>query len=126
MNEPSQLEDLASEANRHFVERCRERSEDITAFRGYLPRARKAGALSAKVKELINPAIPPATHSTPCVVRHTKTSLAQGATRDEILATPLAAIGMGDGLPHTQSVYMLDALETWGATLEEADAKAQT
>jgi AhpD family alkylhydroperoxidase len=91
------VEGLVSEANRRFVELRRERPDEIGAFGEYLKRARKAGALSAKVKELMNLAIALATHCTPCVVRHTKMSLEQGATRDEILETALVAIGMGGG-----------------------------
>ena len=124
MKETLPPEGLVAEANRRFVELRRERPEEIAAFGEYLRRACKAGALSAKVKELMNLAIALATHCTPCVVRHTKMSLEQGAMRDEILETALVAIGMGGGLAYTQSVYMLDALETWGAALEEADAKA--
>ena len=112
MSEPSRPEQLVSEANRRFVELRRERPEEIAAFGEYLRRARKAGALSAKVKELINLAIALATHCTLCVVRHTKMSLEQGATRDEIMETALVAVGMGGGLAYTQTVYMLDALET--------------
>ena len=126
MSEPSRSEQLVSEANRRFVELRRERPEEIAAFGEYLRRARKAGALSAKVKELINLAIALATHCTPCVVRHTKMSLEQGATRDEILETAMVAVGMGGGLAYTQTVYMLDALETWGTGREVTDAKAKT
>ena len=125
MSEPSRPEQLVSEANRRFVELRRERPEEIAAFGEYLRRARKAGALSAKVKELINLAIALATHCTPCVVRHTKMSLEQGATRDEILETAMVAVGMGGGLAYTQTVYMLDALETWGTGREVTDAKAE-
>jgi len=112
VNEGCQPEQLVNEANRRFVELRRERPEEIAAFGEYLFRARKAGALSAKVKELINLAIALATHCTLCVVRHTKMSLEQGATRDEILETAMVAVGMGGGLAYTQTVYMLDALET--------------
>ena len=125
MSEPSRPEQLVSEANRRFVELRRERPEEIAAFGEYLRRARKAGAVSAKVKELINLAIALATHCTPCVVRHTKMSLEQGATRDEILETAMVAVGMGGGLAYTQTVYMLDALETWGTGREVTDAKAE-
>jgi AhpD family alkylhydroperoxidase len=100
------------------------RPDEIQAFGEYLKRARKAEALSATVKELINLAIALATHCTPCVVRHTKMSLEQGATRDEILETALVAVGMGGGLAYTQTVYMLDALETWAAESGEANAEA--
>jgi len=125
VNAPCQPERLVSEANRRFVELRRERPEETAAFGEYLLRARKAGALSAKVKELINLAIALATHCTPCVVRHTKMSLEQGATRDEILETAMVAVGMGGGLAYTQTVYMLDALETWGTGREVTDAKAE-
>jgi len=125
VNGPSQPEQLVNEANRRFVELRRERPEGIAAFGEYLLPARKAGVLSAKVKELINLAIALATHSTPCVVRHTKMSLEQGATRDEIMETALVAVGMGGGLAYTQTVYMLDALETWGTGREGTDAKTE-
>jgi AhpD family alkylhydroperoxidase len=118
------LEELVSEANRRFVELRRERPDEIGAFGEYLKRARKVGALSAKVKELMNLAIALATHCTPCVVRHTKMSLEQGATRDEILETALVAIGMGGGLAYTQTVYMLDALQSWATDPGETNAEA--
>jgi AhpD family alkylhydroperoxidase len=72
----------------------------------------------------MNLAIALATHCTPCVVRHTKMSLEQGATKDEILETALVAVGMGGGLAYTQTVYMLDALETWATESGEANAEA--
>ena len=124
MKETRPLKELVSEANRRFVELRRERPDEIGVFGEYLKHARKAGALSVKVKELMNLAIALATHCTPCVVRHTKMSLEQGATRDEVLETALVAIGMGGGLAYTQTMYMLEALETWGAEPEEADAEA--
>jgi AhpD family alkylhydroperoxidase len=124
VNDSRPLEELVSETNRRFVELRRERPDEIGAFGEYLKRARKAGTLSAKVKELMNLAIALATHCTPCVVRHTKMSLEQGATRDEILETALVAVGMGGGLAYTQTVYMLDALEAWPAESGEANAKA--
>ena len=46
-------------------------------------------------------------------------------TRDEIVDTGLVAITMGGGLAYTESVYMLEALETWGAGREVSDAKAE-
>jgi len=39
--------------------------------------------------------------------------------------TALVAIGMGGGLAYTQSAYMLEALEAWGAVSEVSDAKAE-
>jgi len=124
MNESARPEQLVKKANRRFAELRRERPDEIQAFGEYLRRARQAGALSAKVKELMNLAIALATHCTPCVVRHTKMSLEQGATRDEILETALVAVGMGGGLAYTQTVYMLDALETWATESGEPDAEA--
>jgi len=124
MNESARPEQLVKKANRRFAELRRERPDEIQAFGEYLRRARQAGALSAKVKELMNLAIALATHCTPCVVRHTKMSLEQGATRDEILETALVAVGMGGGLAYTQTVYMLDALEIWATESGEPDAEA--
>jgi len=120
------LREMVSKTNRRFVELRRERPDEIQAFGEYLKRARQAGALSAKMKELMNLAIALATHCTPCVVRHTKMSLEQGANRDEILETALVAIGMGGGLAYTQTVYMMEALETWGDVPDVGDAKAKT
>ena len=125
MNESARPEELVKKANRRFAELRRERPDEIHAFGEYMQHARKAGALSAKVKELMNLAIALATHCTPCVVRHTKMSLEQGATRNEILETALVAIGMGGGLAYTQTAYMLEALETWGTGLEVSDAKVE-
>ena len=124
MNESARPEELVREANRRFAELRRERPDEIQAFGEYLKRARKVEALSATVKELINLAIALATHCTPCVVWHTKMSLEQGATRDEILETALVAVGMGGGLAYTQTVYMLDVQETWAAESGEANAEA--
>jgi len=118
-------EELVKQANRRFMEFRRERPDEIAAFGQYLQAARADGALSPKIKELMNLAMALATHCTPCVVRHTKMSLEQGATRDEILETALVAIGMGGGFAYTQSVYMLEALEAWGARPEERDAKPE-
>ncbi len=113
MKETRLLDELVRETSRRFAELRRERPDEIQAFGEYLRRARKAGALSAKVKELMNLAIALATHCTPCVVRHTKMSLEQGATRDEILETALVAIGMGGGLVYTQTAYMLECSRHW-------------
>jgi AhpD family alkylhydroperoxidase len=118
-------EELVRGTSRRFAELRRERPDEIQAFGDYLRRARQAGALSAKVKELMNLAIALATHCTPCVVRHTKMSLEHGATRDEILETALVAVGMGGGLAYTQTVYMMEALETWAAESGTPSAEAQ-
>jgi len=126
VNGSARPEELVREANRRFAELRRERPDEIQAFGEYLKHARKAGAVSAKVKELMNLAIALATHCTPCVVRHTKMSLEQGATRDEIVETALVAVGMGGGLAYTQTVYMMEALETWGDVSEAGDEKAKT
>lgn len=125
MNESARPEELVKKANRRLAELRRERPDEIQAFGDYLKHARKAGALSTKVKELMNLAIALATHCTPCVVRHTKMSLEQGATRDEILETALVAIGMAGGLAYTQTAYMLEALETWGTGPEVSDATVE-
>jgi AhpD family alkylhydroperoxidase len=124
MYESPRLEELVKQTNRRFAELRRERPDEIQAFGEFLRRARQAGALSAKVKELMNLAIALATHCTPCVVRHTKMSLEQGATREEILETALVAVAMGGGLAYTQTVHMLDALETWAAESRASSAEA--
>jgi AhpD family alkylhydroperoxidase len=105
MNQSARPEELVKKTNRRFAELRRQSPDEIQAFGEYLRRACKAGALSAKVKGLMNLAIALATHCTPCVVRHTKMSLKQGATRDEILETALVAVGMRGGLAYTQTVY---------------------
>ena len=117
-------EQLVRAANERFVELRRERPDEIAAFGEYLGRARKAGALSAKTKELMNLAMALVTHCTACVVRHTKMSLEQGATRDEILETALVAIGMGGGLAYTQCMYLMEALETWEQRGDDQNATA--
>jgi AhpD family alkylhydroperoxidase len=117
-------QELVTMADRRFVELRRERPDEIAAFGEYLRRARKAGLLSAKTKELMNLAMSLVTHCTPCVVRHTKMSLEQGATRDEILETALVAIGMGGGLAYTQCTYLMEALETWEPSGEKQNATA--
>ena len=126
MTEVRTLQETVTQANRRLVQLRRERPDEIGAFGEYLKRARTAGALSAKTKELMNLAVALATHCTPCVVRHTKMSLEQGATRDEILETALVAIGMGGGLAYTQTAYMIEALDTWGHVPETEDEKART
>jgi AhpD family alkylhydroperoxidase len=125
VNGSARPEELVRETNRRFAELRRERPDEIQAFGEYLKHARKAGALSVKVKELMNLAIALATHCTPCVVRHTKMSLEQGATRDEIVETALVAVGMGGGLAYTQTAYMIEALDAWGTASEVDDAKAE-
>ncbi len=117
-------EQLVESANQRFVELRQECPEEIAALGEYLQRARKAGALSAKTKELMNLAMALVTHCRPCVVRHTKMSLDRGATRDEIIETALVAIGMGGGLAYTQCVYLLEALEVWEAGGKQQDVTA--
>jgi len=124
VTERSELEGLVRNANLRFAELRRERPEEIAAFGGYLREARKPGALSTKTKELMNLAISLATHCTPCVIRHTKMSLEQGASRDEILDTALVAVGMSGGLAYTQTMYMLEALDVWERSEAEAAAEA--
>lgn len=63
------------------------------------------------------------THCIPCIIWHTKMSLRQGATRDEILETALVAIAMGGGLAYTHTIYVLEALETWEQSRGSTDAK---
>ena len=123
MSSQAQPEELVTSANRRFAELRRGRPEEIAAFGAFLREARKPGALSVKSKELMNLAIALATHCTPCVVRHTKMSLEQGASREEILETALVAIGMAGGLAYTQTAYMLEALEAWGGKPDPGDEK---
>jgi AhpD family alkylhydroperoxidase len=119
----AQPEELVRRANRRFAELRRSRPEGVAAFGAFLREARRPGALSVKTKELMNLAIALATHCTPCVVRHTKMSLEQGATREEILETALVAIGMAGGLAYTQTVYVLEALEAWAGKRRSGEEK---
>ena len=107
-----------------YRELRRARPDEISAFGEYLKKVRADGALSAKTKELMSLAISLATHCTPCVIWHTKMSLDQGATRDELLETALVAIAMDGGLAYTQAVYMLEAMDAWGHDREQSDEKA--
>lgn len=72
MNESAGSADLVRKADWRFAKLRRERPDRIRAFGECLKRARKAGALSAKVKEPMNLAIAPATQCMPCVVRHAR------------------------------------------------------
>lgn len=107
------LKRVVREANRRLAELRQAKPDEIGAFGTYLKLARAEGALSAKTKELMNLAIALVVHCIPCIIRHTKMSLEMGATREEILETALVAIGMGGGLTYAQTVYMLEALDTW-------------
>jgi len=71
--------------------------EYTKAFIEFVEQAEKAGALSAKVKQLISLALSITAYCLPCIACHVKGAIETGATRQEILEAGMVAGQMGGG-----------------------------
>ena len=82
-------------------------------FMGLRDSVMEDGALGAKEKELISVGIAVGLRCVPCIYAHTQASLAQGASREEILEAASVAVLMqgGPGLAHVAEV--MKALEAF-------------
>lgn len=69
----------------------------MRAFQQLVAEATKAGALDAKIKELMALAIAVGLRCEGCIVYHTRAALEKGASRDEVVETIAVAVEMGGG-----------------------------
>ena len=82
-------------------------------FMGLMGSVMEEGALGAKEKELISLGIAVGLRCVPCIYAHTQASLAQGASREEILEAASVAVLMqgGPGMAHV--IEVMKALEAF-------------
>ncbi|TFF84531.1 MAG: carboxymuconolactone decarboxylase family protein [Promethearchaeota archaeon] len=83
----------------------------MKGFQNFMGAAKKDGALSAKVKELIGIALSVAHQCKFCVAWHVKHALDKGATREEIIEATMIAGTLGGGPSLMFSKYVFKALE---------------
>jgi AhpD family alkylhydroperoxidase len=84
-------------------------------FRQVLNHASKAGALDAKVKELMVLAISIAIGCEGCIAFHARAAVRKGATREQVLETIAVAIGMGGGPSTIYGAEVLEAYDQFAA-----------
>ena len=89
----------------------RELPGPISGFARLHKKAVEAGALDAKIKELMALAIGIAVHCEGCIAYHTHDAVAAGATRQELLETIGVALLMGGGPASVYAAHALDAIE---------------
>lgn len=103
------------EYHQHLEERLaqlgRELPGPMSGFARLHKKAVEAGALDAKVKELMALAIGIAVHCEGCIAYHTHDAVAAGATRQELLETIGVALLMGGGPASVYAAHALDAIE---------------
>ena len=83
----------------------------MKAFRELHDVAKKQGALSSEVKELMFIAISVALRCEPCIRKHTKTALEMGISHEEILEAAGVAIVMAGGPSVAYTSILLEVLD---------------
>ncbi|MBS7543923.1 carboxymuconolactone decarboxylase family protein [Ancylobacter oerskovii] len=107
-NLPQQLKDM----NLRFGALAKAAPQTMGAFRTLMGEASKAGALPAKVKELIAVAIAVHQGCGDCILFHVANARSHGAEREELVEVLAVAIEMGGG---PAAVYAGQALEAFDA-----------
>lgn len=97
-----------------------EMPEVVKGFRELHQAAFKAGALSAREKELIALSIGLAVRCENCIYSHVKACLAAGATREQILEAAGVAVLMQGGPTYTYLPRVIEALDALSVQEEAA------
>lgn len=99
----------------HLEERLTQLGRELTGPMSGFARLRKkaveAGALDAKVKDLMALAVGIAVGCDGCIAYHVYDAVAAGATRQELLETIGVALMMGGGPASVYAAHALDAIE---------------
>lgn len=101
-----QLKDM----NARFAGLAKAAPQMFGAFRSLMTEASKAGAVPARIKELVAVAIAVNQGCTDCIVFHLASARRHGASRDELLDILGVAVEMGGG---PGAVYAAKALEAF-------------
>lgn len=113
---PSSVPQQLKEMNHRFGALAKAAPQVMSAFRGLMGEASKAGALPAKMKELVAVAIAVHQGCGDCIVFHVANARAHGATRAEFAEILGVCIEMGGG---PSAVYAGKALEAFDALVPE-------
>jgi len=87
----------------------------LQAYMNFSQESKKAGVLSAKIKELICVAIGVIGHQPLVIAVHTNKAIAAGASREEIMEAGFVAASMGGGPSLADIRYVIDACDQFGA-----------
>lgn len=90
--------------------RARLAPKQLEAFRNFSRVAFEDGALAAKTKQLIAVAVAHTTQCPYCIRGHTRSALAKGATREEIMEAIWVAAEMRAGAAYAHSLLALDEM----------------
>jgi len=85
------------------------------AYGQFSQQAKKDGALSNKMKELICVAAGLLLRCSYCIAFHVKKAVEAGASRQEIMETGFVAINMGGGPSMAYMTEVIDACDQFGA-----------
>ena len=85
------------------------------AYGQFSQQAKKDGALSNKMKELICVASGVLLRCSYCIAVHVKKAIDAGATRQEIMETAFVAVNMGGGPSLAYTTEVIDACDEFGA-----------
>ena len=85
------------------------------AYGQFSQQAKKDGALSNKMKELICVATGLILRCSYCIAFHVKKAIEAGATRQEIMETGFVAVNMGGGPSLAYMTEVIDACDEFGA-----------
>ena len=92
----------------------------MTAWKGLNDAAFKGDVLDGKTKELIAAALGLAARCEYCIAHHVHGALKAGATREELIETAFATIGMGGGPSLTYAAtFFLDSINTFAPDFEK-------
>jgi AhpD family alkylhydroperoxidase len=90
--------------------------EPMKAFQSLMVASSKAGAISARHKELMALAIAIAMRCEGCIVHHVEAARRHGATREEIVETICISIEMGGGPATVYGATALAAFDEEGSS----------
>lgn len=108
---PQQLKEM----NQRFGALAKAAPGPMGAFRSLMMEASKAGALPAKVKELIAVAIAVHQGCADCILFHVANARGHGATREELVEVLAVNLEMGGGPAAVYASRALEAFDTFAA-----------
>jgi AhpD family alkylhydroperoxidase len=102
---------------RELAHKRRELSPDTeAAFQAFSQKVFAAGALPAKVKQIIAVAVAHVTQCPYCIKGHTKAALRHGASPEELMEAIWVAAEMRSGGTYAHSVLAIEEIEKAAAT----------
>jgi AhpD family alkylhydroperoxidase len=104
--------DIFPQPTPELVARRKQLAPDVhDAFLQFSERVFAAGALPAKIKQLIAVAVAHVTQCPYCIRGHTKAALREGATAEEVMEAVWVAAEMRAGGAYAHSALALDTIE---------------